>query len=275
MSQGTLLAVTENNSAYGIDPVTGSVAWHHNYGTAFNPSVLACGDLSPKVGITGDAGDRPRDQHRYFTSKIATTADSSTSAWYMHAVNVATGVEQPGFPVLIHGTATNDPEHHVQRAVRDAAHRPRARERCRLRGLRRALRLPAVSRLGRRRVDRGRRSRACGPTRPIRTAAAAPASGSRARRRSSTRPVISSTSPATARRPPPVPRSVRPQPQGLGECVVKLNTTTTADRRQALDRRLVLPGERRGAERRSTATSAPAARPRFPRASSRRSRTSR
>ena len=27
----------------------------------------------------------------------------------MHAVNVSTGVEQPGFPVLIQGTATNDP----------------------------------------------------------------------------------------------------------------------------------------------------------------------
>ena len=109
VSQGTLLAVTENNSAYGIDPVTGSVGWHHNYGTAFNPAVLSCGDLSPKIGITATPVIDPATNISYFTSKVATTSDSSTSAWYMHAVNVATGVEQAGFPVLIQGTATNDP----------------------------------------------------------------------------------------------------------------------------------------------------------------------
>ncbi|HTK16204.1 MAG TPA: choice-of-anchor D domain-containing protein [Acidimicrobiia bacterium] len=109
VSQGTLLAVTENNSAYGIDPVSGTVHWQHNYGTAFSPSVLSCGDLSPKIGITATPVIDPATNIGYFTSKVATAADSSSSAWYMHAVNVATGVEQAGFPVLIHGTATNDP----------------------------------------------------------------------------------------------------------------------------------------------------------------------
>ncbi|MDQ1508525.1 MAG: hypothetical protein QOG50_369, partial [Actinomycetota bacterium] len=108
VSQGTLLAVTENNSAYGIDPVTGSINWQHNYGTAFNPSVLSCGDLTPKIGITATPVIDPATNIGYFTSKVATAADSSSSAWYMHAVNVGTGVEQAGFPVLIQGTATND-----------------------------------------------------------------------------------------------------------------------------------------------------------------------
>ena len=108
VSQGTLLAVTENNSVYGMDPVTGSVAWHHNYGFAFDPAVLGCGDLSPKVGITATPVIDPATDIAYFTSKIATAADSSSSAWYLHAVNVATGVEQAPFPVLIHGNASND-----------------------------------------------------------------------------------------------------------------------------------------------------------------------
>ena len=138
VSQGTLLAVTENNSAYGIDPVTGSIDWHHNYGTAFNPSVLGCGDLSPKVGITATPVIDPATNVGYFTSKVATAADSSTSAWYMHAVNVATGVEQAGFPVLIQGAAQRR-RHHVQRAVRDAANGTGVGERRRLRGLRRTL----------------------------------------------------------------------------------------------------------------------------------------
>jgi hypothetical protein len=109
VSQGTLLAVTENNSAYGLDPVTGSVDWHHNYGATFTPSVLSCGDLSPKIGITATPVIDPATNIAYFTSKVATAADSSSSVWYMHAVNVATGVEQAGFPVQIQGTATNDP----------------------------------------------------------------------------------------------------------------------------------------------------------------------
>jgi len=108
VSQGTLLAVTENNSAYGLDPVTGAVDWQHNYGPAFNPSVLSCGDLSPKIGITATPVIDPATNIAYFTSKVATSPDSSSSAWYMHAVNVATGAEQSGFPTLISGNAVND-----------------------------------------------------------------------------------------------------------------------------------------------------------------------
>ena len=109
VSQGTLLAVTENDSAYGIDPVTGTVQWKHHYGRAWDPSVIGCGDLSPKVGISATPVVDPATDIAYFTAKVATAADSSTSAWYLHAVNVATGVEQAPFPVLIHGHATNDP----------------------------------------------------------------------------------------------------------------------------------------------------------------------
>ena len=109
VSQGTLLAVTENDSAYGIDPVTGTVKWTHHYGRAWDPSVIDCGDLSPKVGISATPVVDPATDIAYFTAKVATAADSSTSAWYLHAVNVATGVEQPNFPVLVHGHATNDP----------------------------------------------------------------------------------------------------------------------------------------------------------------------
>jgi hypothetical protein len=121
VSQGTLFAVTENNSAYGLDPVTGSVDWQHNYGTPFNPSVLACGDLTPKIGITATPVIDPATNTAYFTSKVATSPDSSTAAWFMHGVNVATGVEKAGFPVQIQGTATNDPDttfiakNHLQR----------------------------------------------------------------------------------------------------------------------------------------------------------------
>jgi hypothetical protein len=108
VSQGTALAVTENNTAYGLDPATGAVKWQHHYGLAWDPSVVSCGDLTPRIGITSTPVIDPATDVAYFTSKVATVADSSASVWKLHAVNVATGVEQPNFPVTIQGNASND-----------------------------------------------------------------------------------------------------------------------------------------------------------------------
>jgi outer membrane protein assembly factor BamB len=69
VNNGTLLAVTEHNSAYGLDPVTGATKWHTNYGTPWNPADLSCGDLVPEVGITGTPVIDPKTHHAYFTSK--------------------------------------------------------------------------------------------------------------------------------------------------------------------------------------------------------------
>jgi hypothetical protein len=112
VSQGTLLIVTETNNIYGLDPVTGAQKWTRNLGVPFNPSAVSCSDLAPSVGITGTPVIDPLTNIAYFTSK--TYVGGSTSgpvAWYMHAVDVATGNEESGFPVQIQGTATNDTSH--------------------------------------------------------------------------------------------------------------------------------------------------------------------
>ncbi len=49
---GTLIAATENDSVYGLNPRTGKQRWHTSLGTAQPQSQLPCGDIDP-LGITG------------------------------------------------------------------------------------------------------------------------------------------------------------------------------------------------------------------------------
>jgi len=108
ISNGVLLAVTENDSAYGLNPVTGRVDWRNHYG-APQPSASVeggCGDISPEVGITGTPVVDPKSDIAYFTTDIFTGGAPSV---YMQAVNVATGGKVRGFPVLIQGDATDNP----------------------------------------------------------------------------------------------------------------------------------------------------------------------
>src|ERR1700730_9409875 len=56
VANGTLLVVTEENSAYGLDPVTGAVRWGEPCGNAVSAGesgTIKCTDLQPRVGITG------------------------------------------------------------------------------------------------------------------------------------------------------------------------------------------------------------------------------
>lgn len=111
VSQGTLFIATEMNNIYGLDPATGSIKWSRNVGNPFNPADLNCSDITQAVGITGTPVIDPATNIAYFVDKNYLSGTSGPTATYMHAVNVATGAEQAGFPVQIQGTAANDATH--------------------------------------------------------------------------------------------------------------------------------------------------------------------
>lgn len=111
VSQGTLFVATETNNIYGLDPATGAQKWTRNLGVPFNPSDLTCSDLTPSIGITSTPVIDSATNIAYFTSKTYLNGTSGSAATFMHAVDVATGTEQSGFPVQIQGTAANDPTH--------------------------------------------------------------------------------------------------------------------------------------------------------------------
>jgi hypothetical protein len=50
---GFIYLATENDTVYGLSAATGTVAWSAHVGTPVAARSLACGDISPTVGITG------------------------------------------------------------------------------------------------------------------------------------------------------------------------------------------------------------------------------
>ena len=109
VAKGTLLAVTENDKAYGMDPVTGAVRWTRDVGPAWPASAIGCGDLIPNIGATATPVVDPATGTAYFTTKVNDGADTSHPHWYMHAVDVTTGKERTGFPTTLGGHPTNSP----------------------------------------------------------------------------------------------------------------------------------------------------------------------
>lgn len=110
IDNGSLLVVTEENFVYALDPVSGTV--RQTRGPLHVPwSIPICSDLRPHIGITGTPVIDPSTHVAYFLAKTYADEQAMTgAAWWMHAVEVVTLAEQPGFPVRIAGTASNSPQ---------------------------------------------------------------------------------------------------------------------------------------------------------------------
>jgi outer membrane protein assembly factor BamB len=110
-ADGTLLVVTEDDRAYGLDPNSGGIRWEDQLGTPVNSSEapIECTDLSPHIGITGTPVIDASGGIAYFVSNSYISGSSGPIAWYMHALRLADGHEAPGFPVQISGHAQNLP----------------------------------------------------------------------------------------------------------------------------------------------------------------------
>ena len=104
-----LLAVTQTNWIYGLDPVTGARQWARNVAVPWNASDIPCGAILPKIGITGTPVIDTATGTAYFLAKTYARASSGPAAYWIHAVDSSTGKERSNFPVRIQGTAQNDP----------------------------------------------------------------------------------------------------------------------------------------------------------------------
>ncbi|GAB2581367.1 choice-of-anchor D domain-containing protein [Microlunatus antarcticus] len=109
VAKNTLLAVTENDKAYGLDPVSGAVRWTRNIGTPWSVAPIGCGDLVPNIGITSTPVVDPATGTAYFTAKVDDTANPDHPRWELHGIDITTGVERSGFPTIITGSPDNDP----------------------------------------------------------------------------------------------------------------------------------------------------------------------
>ncbi|SKB90962.1 LGFP repeat-containing protein [Arthrobacter sp. 49Tsu3.1M3] len=105
----TVIAATENNAVYGLDSATGAAKWTRKLGPSWPASTVRCSDLTPNIGITSTPVYDPATKSVFLLSKTNDGATAQLPHWYMHSLDVATGAEKPGFPVVIDGAPTNDP----------------------------------------------------------------------------------------------------------------------------------------------------------------------
>jgi hypothetical protein len=112
VADNTLLVATESNNVYGLDPRSGAPLWSDSLGAplvqATDGHISSCTDIVPTIGVTSTPVVDPATNTEYLISQ---TVVNGVPQFYMHALSVTTGAEQPGFPVLIGGTADNDPTH--------------------------------------------------------------------------------------------------------------------------------------------------------------------
>lgn len=111
VTNGLVIAATETNNVYALDGNSGALKWSRNVGAAWDPSVISCGDLAPRVGITSTPVYDPATGAVYLTAKTDDGGSPTTPNWYVHGLDVTTGAERPGFPVRIGGAPSNDPAH--------------------------------------------------------------------------------------------------------------------------------------------------------------------
>jgi YVTN family beta-propeller protein len=84
IANGTLIAATEHDSVYGLNPTTGKQRWRTNLGTPEPLSQQPCGDIDP-IGITGSPA---YDKATGSVFVVATTGHGTHTLW---ALNAKTG----------------------------------------------------------------------------------------------------------------------------------------------------------------------------------------
>ena len=102
---GTVIAATEGDSVYAIDPTNGSILWRRNLGTPVPLSTLPCGDIDP-LGITGTPA------YDLVTGSIFAVAEVTGPQHILYALNSVTGAVLWSRNV---DPAGDDPATHQQR----------------------------------------------------------------------------------------------------------------------------------------------------------------
>jgi outer membrane protein assembly factor BamB len=105
-THNVVYAVTENDSVYAFDADQGTQLWQVSVlGAGETPSdTHGCGQISPVIGITSTPViDRNTGPHG--TIYVVAMSKNSSSAYFqrIHALDAATGQEQPGSPITVSG----------------------------------------------------------------------------------------------------------------------------------------------------------------------------
>ena len=108
LDDNELLVNTQNDYAYGLNPVTGAILWSRQFGSPVPASAIGCSD-EDVYGIESTPVVDQSTDTEYLVDLQFVSGTSGPQAFYVHALNLdEDGAEEPGFPVQIQGSAAND-----------------------------------------------------------------------------------------------------------------------------------------------------------------------
>ena len=106
----TVIVVTQADWVYGLNSITGAVRWKLSLGTPWPTATVGCTDVKPQTGAMSTPVYDPATGLLYLVDEAIPAGSSAQHpAFFMHALDPATGKEQPGWPVRITGPPANDP----------------------------------------------------------------------------------------------------------------------------------------------------------------------
>jgi hypothetical protein len=105
----SVIVATERNHIYSLDTETGTENWSVDLGPSYPASLIGCSDLTPDLGVTATPVIDPATNTIYLTHKTYDSGTSGPAAWYMDALDAATGQQRAHFPKQLTGSADNAP----------------------------------------------------------------------------------------------------------------------------------------------------------------------
>jgi hypothetical protein len=103
----TVIVATQDDLVYGTDASTGAIQWQRSVGRPEPTTATGCADITPNYGVTATPVIDPASGTVYVVARSWDGSNVNSASYAVHALDIHTGVERPGWPVPVAGSATN------------------------------------------------------------------------------------------------------------------------------------------------------------------------